>query len=302
MKVVTQRTGLTSHTVRVWERRYGAVVPERTETNRRHYSDADIERLELLQTLIRYGHSIGQIAGRDTMALQELLEQERRRLAGSTVIDFPELKDDTLLGRGLRAVVEMDHGAMDGICEEAAVEMGHSGMLLRFVIPMMKKIGELWHAGRISAAHEHVATASIRTFLLANLRGQATPASAPGIVVGTPDGQMHELGAAIVASLAAREGWRVTYLGPSLPAHEIAQAALRTRSSVVALSIVYPADDPNLGNEIRALAGALAPGTRLLIGGMSAGSYLESIERAGATFLETADDVIEQLSLARSAC
>ena len=45
MKVVTRRTGLTSHAIRVWEKRYNAVEPERTDTNRRLYSEADIERL-----------------------------------------------------------------------------------------------------------------------------------------------------------------------------------------------------------------------------------------------------------------
>ena len=48
MKIVTQRTGLSAHVVRVWERRYGAVTPDRTGSNRRLYSEEEIDRLKAL--------------------------------------------------------------------------------------------------------------------------------------------------------------------------------------------------------------------------------------------------------------
>lgn len=56
IKVVAQRTGLSAHLIRIWEKRYGAVEPERTETNRRLYSDEQIERLSLLRDITQNGH------------------------------------------------------------------------------------------------------------------------------------------------------------------------------------------------------------------------------------------------------
>jgi methylmalonyl-CoA mutase cobalamin-binding subunit len=61
---------------------------------------------------------------------------------------------------------------------------------------------------------------------------------------------MHKPGALIVATIAASDGWRVTYLGPSLPAEEIAGAAHQNRARAVALSLVYPGDDPFLRGEL----------------------------------------------------
>ena len=58
IKIVAQRTGLSSHVIRVWERRYDAVSPRRTETNRRLYSDGDIERLKLLGEATEIGHTL----------------------------------------------------------------------------------------------------------------------------------------------------------------------------------------------------------------------------------------------------
>ena len=51
IQVVVARTGLTAHVIRVWEKRYGAVIPQRTETNRRLYSEDQIGRLSLLRRL-----------------------------------------------------------------------------------------------------------------------------------------------------------------------------------------------------------------------------------------------------------
>jgi len=73
MKAVAARTGISSHTIRAWERRYGALSPARTPTNRRLYSAEDVEKLVLMRRAAEAGHSVGQIAG--------LTIEELRRLA-----------------------------------------------------------------------------------------------------------------------------------------------------------------------------------------------------------------------------
>ena len=61
IEVVAKRTGLTAHTIRAWEKRYGAVVPQRTPTNRRLYTSENIDRLLLLRRATILGRSIGQL-------------------------------------------------------------------------------------------------------------------------------------------------------------------------------------------------------------------------------------------------
>ena len=56
------QTGLKSHTLRTWEKRYSAVAPRRTETNRRVYNSVDIYRLQLLSKAVESGHAISYIA------------------------------------------------------------------------------------------------------------------------------------------------------------------------------------------------------------------------------------------------
>ena len=74
----------------------------------------------------------------------------------------------------------------------------------------------------------------------------------------------------------------MTYLGVSLPAAEIAGAARQNRAKAVALSLVYPEDDPRLEGELTRLREALPPEITLLVGGRAAPAYRPVLERIGA--------------------
>ena len=94
--------------------------------------------------------------------------------------------------------------------------------------------------------------------------------------------KLHELGAVMVAAAANDLGWRVVYLGPSLPAAEIAGVAAQNHARAVALSIVYPEDDPRLGPELEALRAYLPAEIALLVGGRAAEGYSETLGKVGA--------------------
>ena len=72
---VCRLTGISQHVLRVWEKRYGAVRPERSETHRRLYRDSDVNRLSLLKLLVDRGQAIGSIAGLDDEALERRAQQ-----------------------------------------------------------------------------------------------------------------------------------------------------------------------------------------------------------------------------------
>ncbi len=73
---VARLTGLNEQNIRTWERRYSIVVPERTPTGRRLYSESDIELLILLRQLVERGHSIGSLKGKSQSELEDLLRRD----------------------------------------------------------------------------------------------------------------------------------------------------------------------------------------------------------------------------------
>ena len=303
IKAASRITGLSPHLIRIWERRYGAVAPKRSGTNRRLYSDGEIERLNLLRLATAAGHSIGNIARLPSARLKSLAAKAEVgrpavQATGRTATSPAQSFHDACL----TAVKKLDAQLFEETLDKAVVTLGHQGLLRQVVGPLAHTIGELWRTGKLTAAHEHFFTAGLKVFL-GHLSGQfLIPANAPRVVVATPAGQLHELGAVIVSDAAAQIGWHTIYLGANLPAAEIAGAAVQNRAAVVALSIVYPGDDPNLAQELSNLRRLLPPEVKILAGGRAASAYSETLLRIGAFVTESMDEFCNQLdTLRRSA-
>lgn len=288
IQVVTRRTGLSADVLRAWERRYDAVIPRRTGSRRRLYSDRDVERLGLLKQVTDAGRPIGQVARWSDAELQELVRQDRN---AEVARHTPRAADPgaeiprTLFDRALRAVEHLDGQGLQQVLDAASMSLSPVDLTERILVPLMRTIGERWGSGSLGIAHEHMASAIVRNALSAVVLSRHLPRHGPGIVVATPSGQTHELGALVVAATAASVGWRVTYLGADLPASDIADAARVTGARGVALSITHPADDPRMPGSLRALRSALPPHTALIVGGLAAPSYAAALADSGALLL-----------------
>jgi methylmalonyl-CoA mutase cobalamin-binding domain/chain len=292
---VSRRTGLSPHVIRIWEKRYGAVKPNRTGTNRRLYSDAEIQRLQWLRRATEAGHSIGTIAALNDTQLEELASHTPEREQKSARPKQSKTTQD-FIAQCIMATKQLDAVAFEETLHHASVLLGQHGLVEQVVAPVAEAIGDLWRDGTITAAHEHFASAAIRVFLGHASRPFAQAANAPHLVVATPAGQLHELGAVMVAAAATDLGWRVTYLGTSLPAAEIAGAATQHHARAVALSIVYPDDDEQLPEELSKLRRYLPGDVKIIIGGRASASYEEAIKRIGATHSSNLSEFSLQLN------
>jgi len=287
ISAVVRRTGLSAHVIRIWEKRYGAVQPKRTTTNRRLYSDEQVERLRLLREITQAGQSIGYVAKLPTEQLKQLAagsfapENKSVRSAAATSAST------VFLDESLAAVKALDSRALEQCLKQAETMLGAQGMLQRVAAPLAQMIGALWRDGTITAAHEHFASAVLRTYLAQAARPFAGGANEPVLIVATPAGQLHELGALLAGALAANLGWRVTYLGASLPAPEIAGAARQNHARAVALSLVYPEDDPRMEGELIRLHELLPSEVKLIVGGRAMDAYRVALAKVGA--LQTRD-------------
>ena len=288
IQVVAKRTGLTPDVLRAWERRYRAVVPTRSESRRRLYSDADIARLTLLRQSTEAGRSIGQLAALPDAQLRQLVAEDLRAAVGQPPSDNGDTAAaaaEPFLEEALSTVRALDGGALQSTLNRASLVVSPGDLIERVVVPLMRHVGELWYRGELSVAQEHLATAVVRGMLSDLALTRSPLREGPTVVVATPANQMHELGALVVAATAASTGWQVTYLGANVPAQDIAATVDRTAASAVALSVTHPIDDPALGNELRDLRAQVGPHVALLAGGAAALSYGKTLKEIGALVL-----------------
>lgn len=283
IRYAARASGVKPHVIRTWERRYRAVEPRRTDTNRRIYSDEDVRRLRLLKAAVEAGHSISQIAGLETAALAEIVE-EVPRPAGAPEGPRPDLPAEAaaIVAEALDAVVALDGRRLERILEQAAVKSTRPVLLQGVILPLFAQIGEQWAAGRIKILGEHMATLVAKSLLWDMLRTVELAGSAPRIVLATPAGQWHELGVLAAALTAAEAGWQPLYFGPNLPAEEIAAAVNHTNARALALGITHRLDDARLAAEIRKVRRFLGPQLPIFVGGRVAADLERTLVDIGA--------------------
>lgn len=258
---VAKLTGLGLDTIRAWERRYNAVVPERGPRGR-VYSTAQVRRLRLLATLVEEGHPIGQVARLPDHSLEELL-----RRAGEVQTELPARRPPAVadpVGTILEAIERFDYAAADRELGRLAAVHGPRDLVFEVALPLMRTVGDRWHSGQLSVAQEHMTSAILHAVLAALLRVHANQ-SAPQLLFATPEGELHEFGILAASMLAASSGFGVVYLGPNVPVGDIASAAERTGVSVVVVGIA--ADTPGLGARLKELRGKLPAEIELWAGG-----------------------------------
>lgn len=272
-------SGLSMHTIRAWERRYAALDPSRTGTNRRIYKEADLKRLLLLKKVVEAGNSIGHIAKLNDLALERMASHSLETLQSDAQLTYTP---SGTIERCELAISKLDADSLDSVLSRHLASNGAVPTLERVVIPLLKLVEQGWAEGRLSIAQEHLVSAVLKGFLdRVRLRLNSSSASRT-IVVTTPSGQIHELGALIVAAAAGDAGWNVVYLGPNLPSQEIVRAAMQCRANAVALSLVYPEGDPMVAEELLQLRATLPIGIPIMVGGRAAQSYDAALKSAGA--------------------
>ncbi len=163
--VVSRRTGVTQLVLRAWERRYGAVLPARTPTGRRLYTDRDVEKIALLRQLTAVGHRIGEIANLGISELRSLVAEDPG--AAAVAAPAPSLPGtaDEYLATALEAVTRLDTQGLNQVLEKALLDLSKPMLRNRLIVPLLGEIGDRWSDGRLRISHEHMASSIVATFL-----------------------------------------------------------------------------------------------------------------------------------------
>jgi len=259
IRAVAKITGLSLDTLRAWERRYQAVVPERSDRGRQ-YGPAQIERLLLLGQLVHKGHAIGGIASLADQELKNLLAQP-----GQTTPE-PEPSRE-ILAPVLSAIENFDSARAGDELSRLAAVLSPRDLVYQVAVPLMLEVGIRCHNGTLAIAQEHLLSQMLRNLLGSMIRLFRPSNPAMKMVLATPAGESHEFGILASAMLASMAGIEPVYLGPDLPALEIANVAQRVSAQVILLGITVTTE--TTAEEVRSLAAAMPEAGELWIGGAS---------------------------------
>ncbi len=208
---VAKLTGLSKDVIRVWERRYGLVKPSRSSNRYREYSDEEVALLRFVKAQMEQGATIGALAveGRDQLVA---------RMRVATPVSAEEQKPhERLLDDLMGSLDPLDKAGFERRLNGAVAVIPFDEAVQRILLPLQRRIGELWHQGRLNIAVEHYVTKIIQQKLFSVMNQLPVNEFGPRILIACPEGETHEIGAQAVAYIAAIRGCHVYYLGPNLP-------------------------------------------------------------------------------------
>ncbi|MDP3435538.1 MAG: MerR family transcriptional regulator, partial [Bacteroidota bacterium] len=229
-------SGIKAHTIRIWEKRYQLLDPNRSDTNIRSYTDDDVRRILNVSMLIKNGYKISNVAAFDDAKLQEEVLRQNK-----TLLD-PEKNIDQLLFH----TVNLDTFGFEQLLKKIIQENGFSKTIQNVIFPFFERIGLLWQAGSIFVAHEHFVSNLIRNHLIVETAKFDNHLSEKKILFFLREEELHELGLLYFNFLAAENGFRCIYLGQSLPFSDLASLLRSTEFNFVCTTFINAIEKPEL--------------------------------------------------------
>lgn len=256
IKDIETLTGIKAHTIRIWEKRYSILIPGRTETHIRTYSDQDLSSLLNISLLNKNGHKISHIAEWDKNKINRLVWDIKM----SRNVDFTEEK----------LILALLHTDEQLFSETLQVVIDEKGLVRTFsedLMPFLERIGVMWLVNSISAAQEHFISNLIRQKIISEIDKQAIPADKSNpIMLYLPEHDWHEIGLLFYQYLLRSKGFHTVYLGQSLPYDSLLDCIQRIQPKAVISSWLTAIDKPFIINYFKQLKKD-APNTMLFAGG-----------------------------------
>jgi MerR family transcriptional regulator, light-induced transcriptional regulator len=225
---LSRRTGATQDLLRVWERRYGLLRPDRTEGGFRLYSADDERRVREMKDWLAQGIPAS--------------------VAASLVLRSSPAGDLLSPHRGHGVVIENLRAALDAfdearanaVLDELLAAFSLRGALDGVLLPYLTELGRRWEIGQASIAQEHFATTLLRGRLLALGRNWGVGAGERHALLACPPGEHHDLGLIAFGLVLHEQGWRITFLGANTPITTMSAAADTLQPTLVVISSLDP--------------------------------------------------------------
>ena len=210
IKNLENLSGIKAHTLRIWEKRYNLLEPERTDTNIRRYSLDSLRKLLNVTLLYNHGFKISKIASLDGSEIPKLVRSIALK-ANSEQVSINAFK---------LAMINFDYELFDTNYEEILQHHNFEYLFMNIFMPLMKELGILWQTGAISPSHEHFITNLVKQKIHLQTeylqKNKFEPNNHPIFVLFLPENEIHELGILYLNYLILSKGYRTIFLGQSL--------------------------------------------------------------------------------------
>nr|WP_321486551.1 MerR family transcriptional regulator [uncultured Draconibacterium sp.] len=232
-------SGIKAHTIRIWEKRYDLLKPERTDTNIRYYTDDDLKRMLNVSLLVRNGYKISKVAAWQEDDIKQ------------TVLDVAKTKksEEGYVDQLLLFMVNFDNVGFAALVNEIIKKYGLEEAMQNLFFALFERIGTFWQVGSIFPAQEHYITSFIRQKIITAIDEHGIINSKEKtILFYLPEEELHELSLLFYSYLAIKSGYNIIYLGQFVPFADLEKIRLHVKLDFIFTAFISPIQKEDLEN------------------------------------------------------
>ncbi len=203
-------SGIKAHTIRIWEKRYNLLSPERTDTNIRIYSLASLQKLLNIILLYNNGYKISKIAKIPETELPAVVRE---------IIAKNSMKSHAINAFKL-SMINFDLSLFQNTYNSLLATRSFREIFWEVFMPLLNELGLLWQTDTISPAHEHFITNLIKQKIYTStekLQVIEPTRNDKIFVLYLPDNEIHEIGLLFLNYEIVLKGYKTIYLGQTMP-------------------------------------------------------------------------------------
>ena len=278
---LSKQTGIGVHTLRVWEKRYGAPLSERLPSGHRRYPKEEVPRLRAIARALESGYRASKVVTGTLEELQGLLGAQNFM---STSPEHPDSESgqvyrELIIEKWIEAIHQYDEESLSHGFYEIWSKEGPLNFILEYSAPFVQRIGNGWVNGELTIGQEHFATSHLSDFLSSKWRQLNVRKDSPIAVLSTLPEETHNLGLLMCAVVTSLADFRVVYLGPNSPVEDTLKTTEHCEAQLLCLSISNCVEPKIAKDQLRQLRKALNKKTNMIIGGEGAQDAAPGINR-----------------------
>lgn len=234
IKDLEKISGIKAHTIRIWEKRYELIEPERLDNNRRVYSEGEFKKFMKISALYRMGYKPSKIKELNYDEVENILSKDNGNIFIETVLEKIREFDEKEVERLIYNILERPN------LEQAYFE---------FIVPLFTQVGKLWSIDRLNILHEHLLSAVVRNAFIHRAQKHRVNTEDPNyqkkIVLFLPETERHELPLLFSYTILREDNFRVFYMGTDIPNNALNSIKQIAPDAVLTFFVNYKNDHHN---------------------------------------------------------